>query len=163
MTQRNEEAFNLYQQVKDNEKTRRKLFILNVVSLTEIYNKNLYKEILGEEVEPKWNGLLADLEIYYTRSKIERWRKIITKLVGELKIDPEKLIEIPETRLENIVSIYDKQDAEINDLLELAKNMIPIDWRNLVRSAQGKVTTDDCDHEFQEYQICKKCGFRVKK
>lgn len=163
MIPRNEEAFNLYQQIKTNEKERRKLFILNVVSLAEIYNKKLYKEILGDEMEAKWSGLLADLEIYYTRSKIERWRRIITKLVGELKVNPEELIEIPETRLENIVNIYDKQEQRIDELLELAKNMIPIDWRNLVRIAQGKVSTDDCEHEFQEYKICKKCGFRVKK
>ena len=96
------------------------------------------------------------------RSRIERWRKIFLKLVSEFKFDPEILIEVPETRLEEIAYVS-KTLKQAQDLLERAKVLTSSDWRNTIREIQGKVTTDDCKHnKFSVYRICRQCGFKIK-
>ena len=68
-----EKAFKIHQDIIEREKQRRKLFGLNAIDLVQMFDKNFYKSILGEGVEAKWAGYLADIEIYYSRSKIGRF------------------------------------------------------------------------------------------
>ena len=169
--QRGEEAFQLYQEIKDNELQRRKLFISNMLDLVKMYDKKLYKEVLGEGTEPKWSGFLADVAIYYSRAKIERWQRIIEKLVKEFNIEVDSFIDIPETRIDEVIDIVKRierkekrkiKKEEVEKLLNTAREIIPLDWKNIIRKSKGEETTEECKHEFQIYQICKKCGFRAK-
>lgn len=159
--ERAKQAFELDQSIKGNEKQRRKLLISNILDLIKMHDNGLYKSVLGEGVEPKWSGYLSDVGVFYTRSKIARWRRIITKLIQQYNLDINNLIDVPETRLEDIVRISkNKEDAEL--LIEKAKLYIGMDWINLVRTAKGKPTMEDCPHNFEVYRVCKDCGAKSK-
>lgn len=166
-----EKAFKIHQDIIEREKQRRKLFGLNVLDLVIMYGKDFYKLILGEGAEAKWNGYLSDIEIYYSRSKIERWRRIIEKLIQQFGLEIDTFIDIPETRLEGVVDIIkarekDKKEVILEDvekLLHMAREMISLDWNNIVKKERGKITTEECEHKKMDvYRICKVCGFRIK-
>ena len=155
-------AFEIDKSIKDNELTRRKLFIKNILSLVQMYDEKLYQYLQGEGVKPNWAGYLGDVEKYYTRSKIERWRKIINKLIKGFGIDINLIIEVPETRLEAISKIA-KTKEEAENLIMDAKMLTSRDFKNLILTKRGKPTTDECVHKFVEYEICKRCGLKNKK
>lgn len=157
-----QKAFEIDKSIKENELTRRKLFISNILNLIQMYDEDLYKYILGEGVEPKWSSYLADVEKFYSRSKIERWRRIINKLVKKLGIDINSIADIPETRLKELCSVCDtKEKAE--ELITQAKVLTSLDFKNLIRKEKGLPTTDECEHILVEYEICSKCGLKHKK
>ena len=159
---KSQKAFEIDKSIKDNELQRRKLFISNILSLVQMYDEGLYKHILGEGVEPNWAGYLGDIQKYYTRSKIERWRKIINKLIKKFGIDINSFIEVPETRLEAISRVSEtKEEAE--SLIMDAKILTARDFRDLINKKLGKPTTDNCEHKFVEYAICLVCGLKNKK
>jgi len=155
-------AFELDKSIKENELVRRKLFIKNILGLVQMYEEKLYEYLQGEGIEPNWAGYLGDVEKYYTRSKIERWRKIINKLIKEFGIDINSIVEVPETRLEDISLVAENKEHAEN-LIMNAKILKSRDFKDLIRVNQGKPIMDDCEHDFQEYKICKKCGLKRRK
>jgi len=158
---KSEKAFKLDKQIKERELERRKLFISNVLDLVQVYDEQLYKYVQGEGAEPNWAGYLGDINKYYPRSKIERWRRIINKLIKKFDIDINSFVSVPETRLEIISSIAEnKEDAE--NLIADAKILTSRDFTNLIRVRQGKPVEDNCNHKFVTYDICYKCGTKVK-
>jgi len=157
-----QKAFELDKSIKEDELKRRMLFISNIQKLIQMYNEDLYKFILGEGVEPKWSAYLADIEKFYSRTKVERWRRIVNRLLKEFEIDVNSIIYIPETRLEEIVRVS-KTKEEAEALIMQAKVLTTLDFKNLLREKRGKPTTDECQHNLVTYDICSKCGFKTKK
>jgi len=161
-TNKAQKAFEIDKSIKEDELKRRMLFISNIQKLIQMYDEDLYQFILGEGVEPKWSAYLADIEKFYSRGKIERWRKIITKLVTKFGIDINSIIYIPETRLEDIANNSNSKE-EAEELITQAKVLTSLDFKNLLREKQGKPTTDECEHKMVEYEICSICGVKKKR
>ena len=155
------EAFDIHSSIIEREKVRRELMISNVVDLVSLFDKQAFRAILGDE-NGSWSAYLSQLEVWYSRGTVEKWRKIYSRLTKELQIEPFSYIDIPESRLEDIVKIVkDKDDA--NDLFSKAKLLIPGDWKSEIFERRGKPTQDECNHEEEEIMaICKKCGFKHK-
>ena len=156
-----QKAFDIDKSIKANELQRRKLFIANILGLIQMYDEKLYQYLQGEGVKPNWAGYLSDTEKYYTRSKVEMWRKILNRLVKKFGIDINLIIEVPATRLEKVARFSkNKEEAEL--LIADAKVLTSRDFKDLIRKKQGKVSLDDCQHEFVEYKICSVCGLKNK-
>src|SRR3990167_626512 len=98
---RGEEAFAINQKISDNEKTRRRLFLENVGLLEEVLDRQLYKDILGDE-EADWVAFLGQVEVYYARSEVMKWLKIKRILQDKFGFDLEKLLDLPSGRLGEI-------------------------------------------------------------
>jgi hypothetical protein len=158
--ERGEKGFKLHKLIEENEKKRRALLLENVLYLNEILTDQLYKEILGDE-EAEWVAYLAQLQVYYTRSEVIRWIRIKRKLVDEFGLDASILVEVPITRLENICGVaVDKAQAE--QLIGVAKVQLGKDWKDTIAALKGKPTMEECQHLFNQFEICKTCGFRHK-
>ena len=155
-----EKAFERHQSIIRRELERRKLFLENISDLWEMFNTQEYKVILGLD-DAQWAGYLGEVAIYYTRSQVERWRKIWQKLEKELEIKPETFIDIPETRLADISNLVSSKE-EVEDWFSKARTAIPLDWKNHLAEYRGKPTSEECKHNFQGYEICKICGERHK-
>lgn len=152
-----EKAFNLHTQVIENEKLRRELFLQNIILLEEMRNQELYKDILGDE-KAKWSGYLGELEIFYSRWKVQRWIFIHQKLMNELGCQYNELLEIPESRLEEVARVAIQDN--VKDLLDKAKILLSLQWKDTLAELKGKPTSEICSHEFQKYEVCKTCGIK---
>ena len=152
------EAFERNERIKDREKKRRVLFIENVIEIAMMHETQQYKAILGYSPPPRWSGYLAQLELYYSRSEIDRWRRIVQKLVQEFGIPIEDLVLIPSTRLRDVMNIA-KDAKEAEEYCDLAKHQTPSEWSETVRDAKGLPTPSTCKHGHNaKYEICEDCG-----
>jgi len=153
-------AWKLDQQIKDNELKRRMLLIENAKHLSTIYEEGYYKELLGFE-DSEWAGYLADLEVFYSRNKVNSYVTVYRKLTGQLKIEPEEWVHIPMTRLMDIVSIL--TEGNVDDWLAKASILTSKDWKIELRKAKGQVTEDEEHiHDDVDYSICRVCGRKCK-
>ena len=73
--QRGTLAFNKNTRIVMNEIKRRELLIENILLLNEMKD-GLYKDYLGDADAP-WSAYLAETEIYYTRSRVNKWIFIV--------------------------------------------------------------------------------------
>lgn len=160
LEEKGKKAFNIHKQIEAREIKRRELFAQNVLDLVQMHDEKLYEPILGFDPPPKWSGYLGLIELFYSRSQVERWRKIINKLVKDWDIEPKVFITIPETRLEDIANlIQDKKEGL--ELLAQAGTVTAMDWRRIVQELKGEPTSDTCKHGYEVYRICKKCGDKI--
>lgn len=156
---RGKKAWELNEEIKNNEEQRRVLLARNAVLLSEILDKKYYKELLGFE-DAEWSGYLADLDIYYTRNQINTYVRIHNKLTRELKIDPEDWIRIPVTRLGECLPFITRENYE--EWFSKASMCISSDWRIELDRAKGKEIEDDHKHDMVNYEICRICGEKHK-
>ena len=155
-----DEAFTRHSKIVNRENTRRGLLLENVEDLVKMFDTQQYKVILGFDPEPHWSGYLAQVEVYYSRAEVERWRKIWRRLVQELKIKPEELILVPVTRLEDIARFV-RSTNEAEEMLGAAKINTPQDWKDTLAKYNGQPTSLDCDHKGSKiFKICGKCGIK---
>ena len=156
--ERADKAFKLNKQIVDNEQKRRALLIENIGLLSTIQDEGLFREILGDE-NATFVGVLAQLEVYYTRAEVLRYLKIKQKLVNEFGFDLKELLDIPVTRLENVAAYCEsKESAE--KMLDMAKVATSSDWRDEISTLRGKPTSEDGHrHDFSKvYKVCAICG-----
>jgi hypothetical protein len=155
--ERADRAFALNTKIIENEQRRRALLIENIGLLSEVFEGEFYKEILGDP-EGTFAGFLGQVEVYYTRAEVMRYIKIRQKLVGEFGFDLKTLLDIPVTRLENVASYCEsKESAE--KMLDVAKVALSSDWRDEVNELRGKHTSTDHEHDFSKVvKICSICG-----
>lgn len=160
--QKSEYAFAIHQIVIGNEQKRRELFIENVDLISnEIKEFGLFKFIVGDE-KAKFVAYLSQLEVYYSRTEINRWVKIMDTLCKNFGMRFEDLIAVPSTRLEAI-SKFAKDKTHAKELLSFAQTMLPRDWSDEIKKLQGKPTTDDGhEHQFVDYKICEVCGMKTE-
>lgn len=156
--ERGEEGFNIHRQVVKREKERRVLFLENVKDISYIYDKQLYKDILGSE-EATWSGYLAEIEIYYSRNEVISWINIRKKLTIELNINPAEYVYVPISRLTDIANIA-KDTTQAIDLIGHAKLLNPLDWKNILAELKGQPTSETCKHNYKLYRICKVYGLK---
>jgi len=153
-----DEAFETHQRICKRELQRRALLVENIIDLQKMFDKQLYKAILGFDPPPVWSGYLGLIEIYYTRSEVERYRKIFGYFVGEKKYKLEDILDIPVTRLENIVNANPTE--KLDELLEQARQLTSLEWKNALAETMGKPTSWECKHSMRLKQICSKCGIQ---
>lgn len=153
-------SFKLNEDIKERELTRRKLFLDNVIDLVKMHDENLFPAILGKGIDPSWSGFLSQIEVLYSRTKVERWRKIWKRFVVELKVDPKDFFSVPETRLEDIAKFVG--DEDIDEWIEKAKQLIPSDWKHELKDLRGLPSKESCEHSHEVYRICKHCGDKIK-
>jgi hypothetical protein len=152
-------AFQLHQELTANETMRRGLLIRNIEILEEIFNKGLYRDLLGDP-NGEWAGYLSSIDVFYSRSEVNRWLKIKKVLADKFGFKLMDLLDIPISRLATVASIA-KTKEQAEELLGYAKTNLPRDWKDLVNSLRGKHTTDDGHvHNFKRYEICRICGLR---
>lgn len=154
-------AFELHKIIVENVRAIREKNLENYLLLDSIQEEELYKTILGDE-DSEFVAYLADVDIFYTRAKVERWKLIRKKLMKEMELDYTLLLNVPEFRLEEIAR-YGKDKQTVLELLEQAKTLLSFDWANVVLALRGKQTMEECSHKFKEYEICSTCSFRHKK
>ena len=155
-----EKAFDLHSLIVNNEKKRRQILIENMGLLDKMQKEELYKSVLGDE-EAEWYAYLGQIDVFYTRSRVVRLLRIRQKLVEEMGFSLAELLDIPETRLENIASLArDRVHAE--HLLEKARHLIAADWREEMNMLKGKVSRDECKHDYSKFEMCKNCGEKHK-
>ena len=154
-----EKAFNLHTQIATNEKTRRGLLSLNCELITEMIDEKLYKHYLGDPSAPL-TAYLAALDVFYSRSQVNRFRKI-NKVFKTLGIDIKEVWDIPDSRLSDIVNNATAEN--VNDLLDKARILIPSDWNTEMRKLKNLPNEDDCeDHDFKVFHECIRCGKKTK-
>lgn len=152
-----DKAFDVHKMICEIELQRRELLAKNIRLLTEMFDKQYYKAILGEPPTPRWAGYLGMIEIYYSRGEVERWRKIYHVFVEDFQMKFETFIEIPVSRLEQIAQFAkNKEDAE--KLISLAAHNNPQEWRDTLLIHEGKPDHYDCEHTNKIFQECTKCG-----
>lgn len=156
-----QKAFERHQKIIDREKMRRQLLAENVFDLNEMFETQEYKVILGFDPPPVWSGYLSQIEIYYSRAKVERWRKIVEKLVKSFGFDIIELFDIPESRLEDIARNATTKE-QVKELLLTAKTNTPQDWKDTLAEFKGLPTSLDCKHSAGIFKICSKCGMKEK-
>jgi len=155
-----EEAFTRHQRIGDRELQRRQLLAENIMDLNEMFESQGYKAILGFDPPPRWSAYLAQIEVYYSRAEVERWRKIVQRLVKDFGYELRDFLDIPVSRLQDIVSIAtDKEKAK--DLFYRARSNTPQDWKDTLCEFTGKPTSDECIHKMSVWQICSKCGTKT--
>lgn len=158
--QRGRVAFEIDTRIKDRENKRRILLAENAKDLATILEQKYYKELLGDEDAP-WAGYLSDLQVFYSRNEIDCLIRVYKKLSGKLNIPKEAWIEVPISRLIDILPLVDEKNYEKWFVKGLT--LTTRDWNIEVRHAKGKVTEEDeHEHRNQTYEICKVCGKKAK-
>lgn len=157
--QKGEKAWALHTQVIKNEQMRRALLIENMKNIHELHLDKLYTVIIGDEDAP-WSAYLANNDIFYSASQVYTYDKIYGKFVKELNIDIDKLIDIPHSKLSNLISVVTKEN--VDDWLSKAESLTTQDFEDELRKAKGKISYLDCPHKYVPYSICSSCGFRHK-
>src|SRR3990172_7733273 len=139
------EAFERHERIMEREKARRGLLMQNIEDLVQMFETQQYKAILGFDPPPTWAGYLGQVEVFYTRAEVERWRVIYTVLVQRFGIPLELFFDIAVTRLHEISRIStSKENAE--EWIEKARVLTASDWREATRDALGKVSVHTCPH-----------------
>jgi hypothetical protein len=157
---RGEQAFELDQKIKTNELQRRTLLAENARLLSTVFDKKLYKEILGFE-DGEWAGYLSDVEVFYSRNEVNSYIRVYKKLTGELGLDPENWVQFPITRLADVLPILTAENAE--DWFSKIGVLTSRDWAIELGKAKGKITEEDeHKHQMIDYRICKVCGKKEK-
>jgi hypothetical protein len=157
-----ERAFARHQKIADRELERRALFLENVRDLVEMFESEDFKAILGFDPPPTWAGYLGQIEVFYSRAQVERWRKVWT-FCKTNNIDLLDVVEAPESRIEDISRIKGLNREEYAELITKAKLLTSRDWKDTIAPFLGKVTTDECMHPHPKVYIeCTTCGNRTK-
>jgi len=156
-----EQGFELNESIKKRELARRKLFGLNVIDLVRMYDDDLYQSVLGKGVEPKWSAYLSQIEVYYSRWQVERWRRFYNLYIKKLGLEIDSFIDIPESRLQALLPLV-KTVEEAEEWFGKARILTAQDFSIEVREAKGLPLPDDCKHQHEVYRICKRCGDKIK-
>lgn len=154
-----DKAFDVHKLICERELARRALLVDNIVDITEkMFGEQLYKPLLGSDPNPVWSGYLGLVEIYYSRSQVERYRKIYNFFFKKHGFKMIEVLAVPDSRLDQIVIANSKDKEKVIELIEQAKILDSRQWRDAVAEAQGKPTSDDCKHNMRVEERCTKCG-----
>jgi hypothetical protein len=154
-------AFDLQRRIISNERARRHILAENAQLLTELKDKGLYKVLMDKD-NGTWAGFLADPEILYSRNEIHSMVKLYNTYTKKLGLKPEDYFDLPHSRLLDIVPVVTLETWE--DWYSKIQTLTARDWRMEVREAKGLITeeTEDHEHNYQDYKICKDCGAKHK-
>ena len=155
-----EKAFELHKNIGKNEGLRRILLVKNIALLVDMYDEEYYKDILGDE-EAEWVAYLAQLEIYYTRNQVYTYTKIYRHLTQHLKIEPERWLDLPITRLSECLLLLTKEN--VKEWFTKANVLTSKDWQIELKQAKGLISEEDeHEHDIVQYDICRICGSKTK-
>lgn len=159
--ERGELAFAIHKQIEENEQKRRLLLAQNAQLLFKVFDEKYYKELLGDE-EAEWAGYLGQLELFYSRNQVDTYRKIYQKLTTQLGIAPDIWVDVPITRLFDLLPIVDEENYA--EWFAAALSLTKKDWNIELRKAKGLETEEDETHQHEDvlYAICRTCGRRHK-
>lgn len=157
---RGKKAFELDKVLKENEEQRRRLMMSNIHLLDEIFEEELYKEVLGDENAP-WSAYLGQIETYYSRSEVKNLLRVYKKFSKELGLPVGDYADLPRSRLIEIIPLVNK--TNVHDWIDKAVVLLSKDWKIEVRKAKGLPTEDDDhEHEFTKFEVCEICGLKIK-
>jgi len=154
-----EEAFNLHQEILEMEKASRAVTLKIMEALIQMQETKGFKAVLGDQ-EAEWHAYLADVGVFYSRSRVRRWKRIF-ELCKAFDLNKEMVFTIPESRLEQVALLAPKvldTEKKVKEALSYAAIHLPKDWKNELLKYKGQPTMDDCKHEFKEYEVCSTCG-----
>jgi hypothetical protein len=153
-----ERAFSKHQNIKDREQERRKLLAQNMIALVEMFETQEYRAVMGDD-EASWSAYLSEIEVFYARGKVEKWRKIYKVLVEGCGIDLSELQILPESRLESLSKIL-TPEMDLKEWLNKAEILAPQDWKDEVAPFIGKPDSEHCQHNLETFEICSVCGLK---
>lgn len=156
---RGSEAFEAWKKLTDNISNRRKIDVENAKLFTEIFDNQWQKDILGDE-EATWLAFLAQPEVFYTRSEVNRFMILHKRLAVEWGFILEDFFDINVTKLENIAK-YCKSSSEATHYLELARTLSSSDWKEEMNKLTGKPSMAECKHQdTKTLTVCGVCGHK---
>lgn len=154
--ERGQKAFDLHNLIVNNEEARRKLLAKNAVLLAEMFEKEYYKDFLGDK-NAEWAGYLGQIQLFYSRNQVYNYLRVYNKLTKGLDIDPEVWVEVPITRLMDVLPIIDARNYE--DWFVKGLTLTTEDWNIETRKAKGLLTQEDEEeHDDRVFKICRRCG-----
>lgn len=153
------EAFNRHTRIVEREQIRRRLLAENMKDFTEMFETQQYKAFLGDETAP-WGAYLSEVDVYYTRSRVDMWRRIFAIFTQKLGIVATEYCDIPESRLYDLTTVKIKNIEEAKEWFGKARTLTPQDFRDETREAKGLPISDECKHDFKNFEICSHCGLR---
>ena len=161
LEEKGELAFRYHSKIVENETNRRKLLAENAFLLQDMIGLGLYKLFLGDpEAQPA--AYFSQLEVFYSRNQITRLRAIQRHFKERLGIEPSTVFDIPESRLSDLLVVSTLENIE--ELLSLARTMLPRDWSSHIRELKHLPVPGNCPgHKYVEYEICALCGEKHKK
>lgn len=157
---RGEDAFSKQTIVQNLERDRRINLIRIGGLLFEIKERQLYKDILGDE-RATWSAYLSQTELLFSRHKIKYLIGIHHYFIIQRKMSPESMASYPFSRLVEIIK-YANNDEAVDNLLSLSATATPQDWRDSINEVRGKTTSENCEHLFSNIRVCEHCGKKVK-
>ena len=152
-----EEGFKLHQKIVHNESLRRQLLGNNIELLREMKDKELYKSVLGDTTT-EWVAYLGQVETMYSRNSVYNYFRVYDKFVKEIGLTFEFISQVPISRLVEMLPVITKENSD--DLISKALILTSRDFTDEIRQLKGLPTTDECTHQYKEYEICKVCGER---
>jgi hypothetical protein len=155
-----DKAWALHNGIVENEMKRRGLLLDSMKLIHELHNSGLYRAVLGDEDAP-WSAYLSQHEVFYSASKVYTMDKVYQKFVKELEVSTDKISDIPVTKLSQLLKIVTKEN--VDEWIIKARELTTHDFEDEVRVAMGKESYLTCPHNFANYEICAKCGFRHRK
>ena len=150
-------AFSLQSTIEGHEVKRRLLLLEIGEALWEVYDKQYYKDLLGQE-DATWSAFLSQPSVYFSRNATYGLFQVAKKFIKELQIPKEVLMTVPIQRFIECKNIVTKENHQ--ELLNQAVTLTPQDWKIVLRQAKGLPVEENCPHELVKYQICKKCGLK---
>lgn len=154
-----EEAFALHQEILEMEKASRAVTLKIMEALIQMQESKGFKAVLGDQ-EAEWSAYLADVGVFYSRSRVRRWKRIFD-LCNLFDLNKEMIFMTPESRLEQVALLTPKilnTEKKVKEALSYAAILLPRDWKNELAKYRGLPTPDDCKHSFKEYEVCTDCG-----
>ena len=125
-----------------------------------MFEKELYKAVLGDENAP-WSAFLGQVEIFYSRSRVNTLLRIYRKFTKELGMTPDDYFDVPLSRLEALLPVVEANNRQ--EWVDKARVLLRKDFDIELRQAKGlPFEDDDHEHDMVQYEICSRCGLKTK-
>ena len=153
-------GFAMWKELTENVSLIREKTVRNAELFTKIYDQQLHKSILGDE-EADWKALLAQVEVFYTRSEVARWMLLWKTLHDGFGFALADITDIPVVRLEKIAK-YCHTKEEAARYVEFARTATRSDFDDEILTLRGKPTKETCAHldGFRRLEECVRCGVK---
>lgn len=151
-------GFKLMEDLKKTITLQRMGFLAMIENLETIFDKQLYKDILGDE-EASWVALLGQVEVYIPRSVVIQHIRA-KKRLKELGFEYRNMHQVPAERILRIArEAKDEKHAE--ELYGMAKTLLNREWNDEMNKLKGRPSIDDGhEHKLKTYKQCEVCGMK---
>lgn len=153
--ERGKDAFKIHTEISVLEKNRRVLALEMGKRLSEIYETQGFKDILGDE-DATWKEYLAQPNVFFSRLKARKLFSIARKYLNELQLDMNLVSAVPTERLEQLCNLITAENSA--ELLAKAALLGPADWKITLNELKGVKEIVCTEHKIEIIKKCEICG-----